>query len=226
LRKIEQDMRIGSTSMASDNDESAVPGFEGSLSRTDWSLIQEAASGEEQKIALERLSRRYWPAIYAYIRATGRDVHEAADLSQGFVCDVMLGRNIFETADQKRGRFRSLLLTAIRNYLRQRHRHDTARKRTPDGRPPMQIDAEALAATAVDPGPGGDGGRPRSHARGGLHRPLERIADQAGAGAGARQLSQRRPRTTLGRLRASSREADAVRRHAQAILGPRQPPGP
>lgn len=122
------------------------------MSRTDWSLIQEAARGEEAQAALERLARRYWPAIYAYIRASGRDVHEAADLSQGFVCDVMLGRNIFETADQKRGRFRSLLLTAVRNYLRQRHRHDTARKRTHDGRPPVQMEADILAATAIDPG--------------------------------------------------------------------------
>ena len=127
------------------------PGLGNSFSQTDWSLVLEAAHGRDQKMALERLSRRYWPAIYAFIRATGRDAHKAADLCQGFVCDVMIGRNIFETADKKRGRFRSLLLTALQNYLKQRYRYDTAKKRSPEGHPVIQLDSDVLANTVVDP---------------------------------------------------------------------------
>ncbi|UCD76408.1 MAG: hypothetical protein JSV91_05680 [Phycisphaerales bacterium] len=130
---------------------SSGSGLGASMSRTDWTLVLEAARGQDQKVALERLSRRYWPAIYAFIRATGRNTHEAADLCQGFVCDVMLGRNIFQTADPKRGRFRSLLLTALKNYLRQRHRHDTAKKRAPGGTPPPLVDVQILETAAVDP---------------------------------------------------------------------------
>jgi RNA polymerase sigma-70 factor (ECF subfamily) len=80
--------------------------------------------------ALEKLVRRYWGAIYAYIRRTGRDVHEASDLTQGFIATVVLERNLGERADRARGRFRSLLLASLRNYLHERHRHETRRKRS------------------------------------------------------------------------------------------------
>ena len=95
-------------------------------SHTDWSMIAQA-SGKEGQVAadaLERLVRRYWSAVYAYIRRTGRDVHEAADLTQGFVCDIIISRRLCEYADPQRGRFRTLLLGAVQNYLREQHRHD------------------------------------------------------------------------------------------------------
>jgi len=93
-------------------------------SRTDWSMIAQAAQ-EDQAVAadaLERLVKRYWSAVYAYIRRTGRDVHESADLTQGFVCDIILSRRLCDYADPNRGRFRTLLLNAVKNYLRERHR--------------------------------------------------------------------------------------------------------
>lgn len=96
--------------------------------QTDWSMIAAAIistsdapdseAAERAGEAMERLARRYWPAVYAFIRRSGRDVHEAADLTQGFICDVVLGRRLFDLADRKRGRFRSLLLTSLQNYLR------------------------------------------------------------------------------------------------------------
>lgn len=98
-----------------------------SLTRTDWSMICDAVAdgdGPTSREAMEHLARCYWPAAYAFIRSTGRDVHEASDLTQGFVCDVMLGRRLFEIADPSRGRFRSLLLQALQNYLRERHRNE------------------------------------------------------------------------------------------------------
>jgi RNA polymerase sigma-70 factor (ECF subfamily) len=73
-------------------------------------------------MAQERLARRYWSPVYAYIRRAGHDVHEAADLTQGFMCDVVIARKLAATADPARGRFRALLLTALRNYLHDRHR--------------------------------------------------------------------------------------------------------
>jgi RNA polymerase sigma-70 factor (ECF subfamily) len=117
--------------------EAADPG----ASQTDWSMIYQAARGEPGPAseAWETLARRYWPAIYAYIRGTGRDVHVAADLTQGFVCDVMIGRNLLDVADPERGRFRTLLLSALKNYLVERHRHATRLRRSGDG------------AAAVDP---------------------------------------------------------------------------
>ena len=95
-------------------------------SHTDWSMIAHATEADEDVAgdALEQLVRRYWAAVYAYIRRTGRDVHEAADLTQGFVCDIIISRRLCEYADPQRGRFRTLLLGAVQNYLREQHRHD------------------------------------------------------------------------------------------------------
>lgn len=93
-------------------------------------MIADVAQADEQAAgeALERLVRRYWAAVYAYVRGTGRDVHAAADLTQGFVCDVIISRRLCDAADPARGRFRTLLLTALRNYIRERHRHEARRR--------------------------------------------------------------------------------------------------
>ncbi|MCH7572306.1 MAG: sigma-70 family RNA polymerase sigma factor [Planctomycetes bacterium] len=119
---------------------SVLPPDAGS-SQTNWTMIF-TVGGEDNSAsekALELLARRYWPAVYAYIRNKGRDVHEASDLTQGFVCDVMLGRKLFHEADPKRGRFRTLLLTSLQNYLRERHRYVTRKKRSHQGMQPMSL---------------------------------------------------------------------------------------
>jgi hypothetical protein len=56
---------------------------------------------------------------------------EATELTQAFICDVMLARRLLEKADQGRGRFRTLLLGAVRNYLADVHRRQTAQSRAP-----------------------------------------------------------------------------------------------
>lgn len=124
---------------------------EASSSHTNWALIHDAAHGDPlpSSEAIEKLVRRYWPAVYAYIRRSGRDVHEASDLTQGFVCDVILGRALFTHADPQRGRFRSLLLSALANYLRERHRHDTRGKRSSGQKPLHMENAEIAAATTA-----------------------------------------------------------------------------
>lgn len=127
-----------------------VTSTEAGSSHTNWALIFDAARGGDlpATTALEQLVRRYWPAVYAFIRRSGRDVHEAADLTQGFVCDVILSRNLFNHADPKRGRFRSLLMTALQNYLREKHRHDTRAKRAHIGKPLHLEESELAAADA------------------------------------------------------------------------------
>ena len=120
---------------------------EAGSSHTNWSLIFDAARGGDlpATTALEQLVRRYWPAVYAFIRSSGRDVHEAADLTQGFVCDVILSRNLLQHADPKRGRFRSLLLGALQNYLREKHRHDSRAKRS-SGTKLLHLEESELAS--------------------------------------------------------------------------------
>lgn len=154
-----------------------MQGLDSNASHTDWSMIVQAARRDEPAAgdALEKVVRRYWPAVYAYVRRSGRNVHDAADLTQGFVCDVILKRSLCAHADPARGRFRSLLLTAVRNYLRERHRHDT-RARARHQRDALPLD-EAL--TAAEPA----GGTPEeafSHQWGAtlVHRVLGTVRDK------------------------------------------------
>jgi RNA polymerase sigma-70 factor (ECF subfamily) len=122
-----------------------------SASMTNWSLIFDAARGGDMPAveARDQLVRRYWPAVYAFIRKTGRDVHEAADLTQGFVCDVVIGRNIFDHADPKRGRFRNLLLNALKNYIREQHRNETRIKRGGEAAKPLALEKNEYEAVEV-----------------------------------------------------------------------------
>lgn len=110
--------------------------------KTNWPMIFEAAGSDDEASAraLEQLARRYWPAVFAYVRSSGHDIHEASDLTQGFVCDVMIGRKLFNEADPKRGRFRTLLLCSLKNYIRERHRYATRKKRSNNGRSPLSLD--------------------------------------------------------------------------------------
>jgi RNA polymerase sigma-70 factor (ECF subfamily) len=103
-----------------------------SMTQTHWDLIRDAASGSSTaKASLDAVMKRAWPAVYAYIRATGRRSEDATELTQAFICDVFLSRHLLEKADQARGRFRTLLLGAVRNYLADVHRRTHAQSRRP-----------------------------------------------------------------------------------------------
>jgi len=130
---------------------------ESDMSLTDWSAIHAAVSDDPSRseAAWTQLSRRYWPAIFAYVRRSGHDVHEASDLTQGFICDVLMGRHLLQQADPLRGRFRTLLRTALRNYLTERHRFNHRKRRAPRSGPIVSLDAieEQAPATSADETP-------------------------------------------------------------------------
>ena len=86
---------------------------------TRWSLILSAASGsEEQKArdALAELCRTYWRPIFSFVRARGHSIEDAQDLTQDFFVTI-LKKNWLHHADRDRGRFRSLLLKSLQNFL-------------------------------------------------------------------------------------------------------------
>lgn len=89
---------------------------------TDWTQVRSAGISAD---ALEGLLQRYWSPVYAFLRRSGRTCEEAADLTQGFIADVVLKRHLFQRADPEKGRFRTYLLTALRNYLIDDHRAPT-----------------------------------------------------------------------------------------------------
>jgi DNA-directed RNA polymerase specialized sigma24 family protein len=95
--------------------------------RWTWMDALSSADGSARQQALERLVRRYWPAVYAALRAHGASRDEASEITQGFFSDVVLTRNLFQQADHKRGRLRAMILTALRNYQIDRHRSNGRR---------------------------------------------------------------------------------------------------
>jgi RNA polymerase sigma factor (sigma-70 family) len=87
---------------------------------TRWSLILSAANSqsEEQKArdALEELCRIYWRPVFVFVCRRGYSMEDAQDLTQDFFVKV-LERNWLQHADRNRGRFRTLLLTSLQNFL-------------------------------------------------------------------------------------------------------------
>ena len=81
--------------------------------KTHWSLIQAAAI---DPTALNTLCQAYWHPVYAFIRRNGYDPDQAQDLTQSFFTR-MVEKNGLNDADPARGRFRSFLLTAVKNFL-------------------------------------------------------------------------------------------------------------
>ena len=61
------------------------------------------------------MCQSYWYPLYAYLRRRGYAQEEAEDLVQGFFAQL-LEKDYIKAADRSRGRFRSFLLTSLKNY--------------------------------------------------------------------------------------------------------------
>jgi RNA polymerase sigma factor (sigma-70 family) len=96
------------------------PGEQREFVTTRWSLILSAANlqTEQQKArdALAELCRTYWRPIFLFVRARGYSIEDAQDLTQDFFVTI-LKDNWLQHADRNRGRFRSLLLRSLQNFL-------------------------------------------------------------------------------------------------------------
>jgi len=92
-----------------------------------WSVVLRAGneSEPESAAALERLCRQYWQPLYVFARRKGHSEHDAQDLTQGFLADLVQQRG-FSRADPNRGRFRNFLLASFRHFLANRHREHLA----------------------------------------------------------------------------------------------------
>ncbi|MFO0783311.1 MAG: hypothetical protein U0636_06475 [Phycisphaerales bacterium] len=111
---------------------------------SDWDLIRDAGNPESPTYRQSRdeVTVRYYAAIVAYVRQTGRNPDESRELAQGFIADVLLGRDLLTRVDDRRGQFRTLLMHAVRNYVNDRYRHDHAARRHPGQERMRALDAE------------------------------------------------------------------------------------
>jgi RNA polymerase sigma factor (sigma-70 family) len=87
---------------------------------TRWSLILSCADREKHldgtQPALTELCRTYWRPVFAFVCSRGYSVHDSQDLTQDFFVTLLNGK-LLSLADPHRGRFRSLLCTALKNFL-------------------------------------------------------------------------------------------------------------
>lgn len=102
------------------------------FSTTRWSVVlacvDSVAGKETAHKALADLCKTYWRPIFAFICRRGYSVPDAQDLTQDFFLMVLEG-DLLKRADPTRGRFRSLLLKALQNFLVDDSIRKHARKR-------------------------------------------------------------------------------------------------
>lgn len=97
---------------------------------THWSVVAQAidSNAAEFTAAMETLCASYWYPLYAFIRRNGYNPDDAQDLTQGFF-EVLLAKRIHRVATPERGRFRTFLLAALKNYIANKRREEGRQKR-------------------------------------------------------------------------------------------------
>ncbi len=138
------------------NDRTDMGGHGHTFLTTHWSLIESIRAGEDPGHTLiGSLLKDYWKPVYCFLRRRGYANEEAKDLTQAFFHEIVLGKQLIRQADHGKGRFRSFLLTALRNYLINVKDKQAAQKRIPGGKlvPLDMVDAEALPEAADDLSP-------------------------------------------------------------------------
>lgn len=97
---------------------------------THWTVVLNAKSDDSSHAAeaLGKLCQTYWAPINAYIRRMGQSAADSEDLTQQFFARF-LEKEHYKQASRDRGRFRSFLLTSVKNFLVNEWERASARKR-------------------------------------------------------------------------------------------------
>lgn len=94
---------------------------------TSWSELA-SLKGPDSHSALAALCQKYWQPLYAFARQRSPDVHRCQDLTQGFF-EHILSKNALRHVDRDRGRFRTFLLAAFKNYISNENARAAAKRR-------------------------------------------------------------------------------------------------
>ena len=110
--------------------QTVVPASAAQFNTTHWSVVLAAGktTSPDSSRALASLCQTYWYPLYAYIRRQGRSPHDAQDLTQAFFARILEG-NLLQLAAREKGRFRSFLLTSLKNFLSDEWDKGRAQKR-------------------------------------------------------------------------------------------------
>ncbi len=112
---------------------------------TCWTQVVQAVQGgsrnEQSAASLEQLCQRYWYPLYSFLRRCGHDSSLSEDYVQGFFAELLSG-DALSSANPERGRFRSFLLAACKNFVANQLRSERAQRRG-GGRVHLSLDLDA-----------------------------------------------------------------------------------
>jgi DNA-directed RNA polymerase specialized sigma24 family protein len=116
--------------MSATKEANHIPAHPENFEPTRWSLVLRAAAVDStrRRAALEDLCRAYWYPLYAFLRRSGRGREDAEDIAQEFFARLLDGR-LLAGADPAKGKFRTLLLAALRKTDADAWRTSSALKR-------------------------------------------------------------------------------------------------
>jgi RNA polymerase sigma-70 factor (ECF subfamily) len=156
-------------------------GGAGLFPKTLWSEVRAAAAtgADESFRAISKLCERYRRPLLLYLqRRAGRE--EAEDLLQGFLVKLV-DRRFYDSLAPDKGRFRTFLVTCLRNHLRDEFDKRRARKRG-GGASLASLDETSTsgqpAVQAADTGPSPDVEFDRAWARTILHRAFNKLESE------------------------------------------------
>ena len=138
------------------NDHTDIGGDGQTFLTTHWSLIESIRTeADSSHTLIDSLLKDYWKPVYCYLRRHGYQNEDAKDLTQAFFHEIVLGNELVQQADRRKGRFRSFLLAALRRFCINVKYKETARKRVPKGKLVALdvVDPDALAAASEDMSP-------------------------------------------------------------------------
>jgi|688.fasta_scaffold32240_8 DNA-directed RNA polymerase specialized sigma24 family protein len=99
---------------------------------TRWTMVLRArGDAPEAKAALGELCEAYWMPVFNFLRREGRGEDQSREIAQEFICRL-LSRPGIDKADPEKGRFRSYLLGALKNFLAETKRNEGRLKRGGD----------------------------------------------------------------------------------------------
>jgi RNA polymerase sigma-70 factor (ECF subfamily) len=112
---------------------------------TDWSVVLSAqCTSPAATEALERICQKYWRPLYAFVRRGGYPREEAEDLTQAFFARFLERRDL-DAVRREKGRLRSYLLAALKNFLTNERSRAMTIKRG-EGRRPIPLEDLATHA--------------------------------------------------------------------------------
>jgi RNA polymerase sigma-70 factor (ECF subfamily) len=127
------------------HDQTDTEGTAADFATTQWTLIEGIQKHQDpDRVMIGTLLERYWRPVYYYLRRSGYGDEQAKDLTQGFFHEVVLNRRLIEKADPSKGRFRTFLLHALRQYAIDATRRSASR---------TQIPPEKLVSLEIVPPP-------------------------------------------------------------------------